>query len=210
MSEKTIFNKMLAIQSELKAPKGQFNKFGNYKYRSCEDILEALKPLLAKHKACLTIEDEIIYIEGRFYIKAIACLFDETSKIHATAYAREPEQKKGMDSAQITGATSSYARKYALNGLLCIDDNKDDPDNKKPSDNEPAKKAKKSNKKDDAWKIELGKNCDKKIVEKIRTMLQNGSEEKAIKTLFESNSIKEFENYIRVMDKITMSDLEDK
>ncbi len=111
------------IQKELKAPKNQFNAFGKYKYRSCEDILEAVKPLL--NNATLVINDEMVVIGERYYIKATATLTEEDKSISATAYAREPEEKKGMDSAQITGATSSYARKYALNGLFLIDDTKD-------------------------------------------------------------------------------------
>jgi hypothetical protein len=111
------------IQKELKAPKNQFNAFGKYKYRSCEDILEAVKPLL--NNATLVINDEMVVIGERYYIKATATLTEADKSISATAYAREPEEKKGMDSAQITGATSSYARKYALNGLFLIDDTKD-------------------------------------------------------------------------------------
>ena len=112
------------IQQNLKAPKGQFNKFGNYKYRSCEDILEAVKPLIPESYH-LIITDEIIHIEGRFYVKATANLSDGKEFATATAWAREAADKKGMDHAQITGAASSYARKYALNGLFCIDDTKD-------------------------------------------------------------------------------------
>ena len=117
-----------AIQTELSAPKGQFNKFGGYAYRSCEDILEALKPLLKKHKACVTISDDIVMVGDRVYVKATATLTASEESITATAYAREAEDKKGMDSAQVTGSTSSYARKYALNGLFAIDDNKDPDD----------------------------------------------------------------------------------
>ena len=117
-----------AIQTELSAPKGQFNKFGGYAYRSCEDILEALKPLLKKYKACVTISDDIVMVGDRVYVKATATLTAAEESITATAYAREAEDKKGMDSAQVTGSTSSYARKYALNGLFAIDDNKDPDD----------------------------------------------------------------------------------
>ena len=114
------------IQAELKAPKGQTNDFGKYKYRSCEDILEAVKPLLKKHDCVLTLSDEMIEVGGRVYVKATAN-FVHVGKgmIEVTACAREAETKKGMDDAQITGAASSYARKYALNGLFCIDDTKD-------------------------------------------------------------------------------------
>lgn len=112
------------IQQKLKAPKGQRNSFGNYNYRSCEDILEAVKPLLGK--AVLTITDEIVLIGSRYYVKATATLAaDDASSVSVSAFARESEVKKGMDESQITGAASSYARKYALNGLFCIDDTKD-------------------------------------------------------------------------------------
>lgn len=119
--------KLLKIQTELKAPKGQFNSFGGYKYRSCEDILEAVKPLLKDNKVVLTITDTVDNIGERFYIKAAAVLTDTESdeSIINTAYARECEEKKGQDCSQITGTASSYARKYALNGLFLIDDTKD-------------------------------------------------------------------------------------
>lgn len=114
------------IQSELKAPKGQMNKFGNYKYRSCEDIVEAVKPILKDHSASLTISDDIVIVGDRYYVKATAVIKIEGGEVYSTtAFAREPLAKKGMDEAQITGSTSSYARKYALNGLLAIDDTKD-------------------------------------------------------------------------------------
>ena len=115
--------KLAKIQATLKAPKGQTNSFGNYKYRSCEDILTAVKPLL--DGCVLTISDEIVAIADRIYVKATARIFDETQWVETTAFAREASDKKGMDSAQITGSASSYARKYALNGLFCIDDTKD-------------------------------------------------------------------------------------
>jgi len=118
-------DKLIKIQNELSVPKNQFNKFGNYNYRSCEDILEALKPLLAKEKLLMTITDEIVEVGGRNYVKAIIKLSDGTKELIYSAYAREEETKKGMDGSQITGATSSYARKYALNGLFLIDDTKD-------------------------------------------------------------------------------------
>lgn len=113
------------IQHKLKAPKGQYNSFGKYNYRSCEDILEGVKPLLKEHNLALLIDDEIVQIGGRYYVKATAKITDGREFVSATAYAREPDTKKGMDESQITGATSSYARKYALNALLCIDDTKD-------------------------------------------------------------------------------------
>jgi hypothetical protein len=115
------------IQKELKADKNQFNSFGNYKYRSCEDILKALKPLLDKTGTILILNDEVVNIGSRYYVKALATLqsVDKETSICSTAYAREEEIKKGMDGSQITGASSSYARKYALNGLFGIDDTKD-------------------------------------------------------------------------------------
>lgn len=124
-----IYEKLSNIQNELKAPKGQFNKFGGYKYRSCEDILEAVKPICKKYKTTLVLADKLENIGDRYYIKAMAELIDcegETnSSVTNTAYAREEESKKGMDGSQITGTASSYARKYALNGLFNIDDTKD-------------------------------------------------------------------------------------
>jgi hypothetical protein len=111
------------IQKKLKAPKNQHNNFGNYNYRSCEDILEAVKPLL--DDMWLTINDEIVPVGNRYYIKATATLHGTDTEISVSAYAREEETKKGMDASQITGSASSYARKYALNGLFLIDDTKD-------------------------------------------------------------------------------------
>ena len=115
------------IQSELKAPKSQFNDFGKYKYRNAEDIQEALKPILANAGHSLTLTDEIVQIGDRIYVKATVRLLDQSLKeiVTTTAYAREPESRKGMDEAQVTGATSSYARKYALGGMFLLDDTKD-------------------------------------------------------------------------------------
>lgn len=118
---------LIKIQSSLKAPKNNYNSFGRYKYRSCEDILESCKKILAENKCYIILNDSIEYIGNRFYIKATASLrrADGTLIAEANSFAREEETKKGMDAAQITGAASSYARKYALCGLLAIDDNKD-------------------------------------------------------------------------------------
>lgn len=121
----SLVEKIIKVQSTLKAPKNQRNNFGNYNYRSCEDILEAVKPLLAENGLILTISDEMVMLGNRFYVKAEATITDGENKITNSAYAREEETKKGMDASQITGAASSYARKYALNGLFCIDDTKD-------------------------------------------------------------------------------------
>lgn len=138
MSELNVYQRLQKIQQELKAPKGQFNKFGGYAYRSAEDILEAVKPLLDKHGCVLFISDKIsavvargadgIKFTERFYVTATATLInceEPSEKVQVEAHAREDAEKKGMDGAQITGAASSYARKYALNGLFCIDDTKD-------------------------------------------------------------------------------------
>lgn len=123
----TIYEKLSTIQTKLIAPKNQHNSYGKYYYRSCEDILEGLKPHLEETKTAVTINDEVVLIGERYYIKATATLHDcESDKsVSNTAYAREELTKKGMDASQITGSTSSYARKYALNGLFCIDDVKD-------------------------------------------------------------------------------------
>lgn len=119
------WQKLNLLQLELKAPKTQYNSFGKYKYRSCEDILDSVKNLLQKYNLVLLVSDELKESSGRFYIQAKATLTDGDIEISTTSYAREPLSKKGMDESQITGCASSYARKYALNGLLCIDDNKD-------------------------------------------------------------------------------------
>ncbi len=116
---------LINIQKELKAPKGQYNSFGKYKYRSAEDILEAVKPLLDKYGCQLTLADDIVLIGDRYYVKAIATIRSDKQVEYTTAYAREDLDKKGMDGSQITGTASSYARKYALNGLFLIDDTKD-------------------------------------------------------------------------------------
>ena len=158
MSELNIRQKLSAIQTELKAPKGQTNKFGGYKYRSCEDILTAVKPLLAKYKCSLKISDDIIEVGGRVYVKSITFLHDNDSDCSVTtqALAREAEVKKGMDEAQITGSASSYARKYALNGLFAIDDTKDpdatnDHGNSQPTQSKPRTQSKPAVKKTDAF-----------------------------------------------------------
>lgn len=121
----SLVQKLINIQKELKAPKNQRNNFGKYNYRSCEDILEAVKPLNAEQGLLLTIRDEIEYIDGRHYVKAVCEITDGENTITSCAYAREADNRKGMDEAQVTGSASSYARKYALNGLYLIDDTKD-------------------------------------------------------------------------------------
>lgn len=127
MEQQTITQKLATIQQKLKAPKGQYNSFGKYAYRNAEDILEAVKPLCAETGTVVLLSDEILNIGNRFYVKATAALIDAETQTQLTvsAYAREEEEKKGMDGSQVTGASSSYARKYALNGLFAIDDTKD-------------------------------------------------------------------------------------
>lgn len=123
--EKGLLESLIAIQKKLKAPKDLYNKFGNYKYRSAESILEAVKPLLAENGVLLTITDEIVMIGTRYYVKSIATAQKDGDTRFGVGYAREDDSKKGMDGSQVTGASSSYARKYALNGLFLIDDTKD-------------------------------------------------------------------------------------
>ena len=163
-----IYEKLSNIQNELKCNKNQYNSFGKYKYRSCEDILEAVKPICAKHKATLVVSDELKYIGERYYIEATAELIDieDGSRVQNTAYAREEETKKGMDGSQITGTASSYARKYALNGLFCIDDTKDaDTDEyKQQIDNDKVIDSKLLSRLNEAIK---NSNIDDKVVELI-------------------------------------------
>ena len=162
-----IYEKLLNIQNELKAPKGQYNSFGKYKYRSCEDILEAVKPLFFKYKATLVVYDELIQSGERFYIKAIAKLIDieNGESIEGQALARESQEKKGMDDSQITGTASSYARKYALNGLFNIDDTKD-------ADTDEYKMQQDDNKK-----------IDKKMIDSLNKAIENNNIDNSVVTL---------------------------
>lgn len=177
----TVFAKLTAVQAKLKAPKNQYNKFGNYNYRSCEDILEALKPVLREENASVFISDSIEPIEGRFYVKSTATFIDsETGEtVSNTAYAREPESKKGSDESQITGASSSYARKYALNGLFLIDDTKDEDTEERANERssrakkaEPPKKAEPVKVQTPQEKVEIGMN---KPIEDDDPLLPNGT-----------------------------------
>ena len=166
MSETRTFSEKLgAIQTELKAPKNLHNSFGGYNYRSAEGILEAVKPLLKKYRVFLSITDNIVEIGGRVYVKATACLSDIESKesLGVDAYAREAESKKGMDEAQITGATSSYARKYALNGLFLLDDTKDVDTEEYQSAPAPARKPTTKKKDETAPAVLICENCKKPI-----------------------------------------------
>jgi hypothetical protein len=158
------------IQAELKAPKGQYNSFGKYAYRSAEDILEAVKPLLKKNKAELILSDEIVEVGGRIYVKATAMLNADGEKAVVNAYAREPEQKKGMDESQITGTASSYARKYALNGLFLIDDTKDaDTDEYKHTQNNAPHPAPKQS--EQKQPIDGNKKINRKTIETLEGMI---------------------------------------
>ena len=160
----TLYDRLQFVQRDLKAPKNQYNSFGKYRYRSCEDILEGVKPILQKYDSAITLSDSIELIGDRYYVKATATFYNcmTGESITNTAYARESDDKKGMDASQITGTASSYARKYALNGLLLIDDTKDaDTDENRNeaigrSRSEGAKKAmatKEQNAKDNASQI---------------------------------------------------------
>lgn len=143
MADKTFTERVIAVQSQLKAPKNQRNKFGDFNFRSCEDILEAVKPLLKAEGLFLTITDDIVVLGDRYYVKATATLTDGDRRLSNQAFAREPEERAKMTDSQVTGAASSYARKYALNGLLAIDDTKDADalNNGKATDNSKAKAA---------------------------------------------------------------------
>ena len=132
METKKIYEKLAKVQAELKAPKGQFNSFGKYHYRSQEDILEAVKPILSRQGMTINLTDDIALVGERYYVKSTATVSDGTDTISVTAFAREPSEKKGMDESQITGTASSYARKYALNGLFAIDDTKDSDAEEQP------------------------------------------------------------------------------
>jgi len=148
--------KLAQIQKELKAPKDKMNTFGNYRYRSAESILEAVKPIL-NGEATILLSDELVMIGNRYYIKATATFTSKEESVAVTAYAREEEIKKGMDAAQITGAVSSYARKYALNGLLLIDDTKDADATNEHKDDLPEKLENELKKYDDPVKLEKEK-----------------------------------------------------
>lgn len=165
----SIFEKLAAVQAELKAPKSQYNAFGKYKYRNCEDIIEAAKPLLKKNGLLLTMSDDIKQIGDRFYVQAIATVYEvETGGSFAvSAFSREEAEKKGMDGSQVTGASSSYARKYALNGLFAIDDTKDS-DTTNQGDDKPQVKMETV---DDAagYVLTFGKNKGKTLGELFKT-----------------------------------------
>ena len=206
-----IYQKLLNIQAELKAPKTQYNSFGKYKYRSCEDILQAVKKLLIKYNVTLTLSDEVQFIAGeyynndtkknteeriggRFYIKAIATLFDcesgDTVKVEAVA--REEESKSGMTASQLSGSTSSFARKYALNGLFAIDDNKDVDgyNNGKPTDPKPETDPKLLSTQNSIVElcVQLGGQENKDLMTTLKKYTKNGNP-KAIKNLDDATAL---------------------
>jgi hypothetical protein len=185
-----IYEKLSNIQAELKAPKGQDNTFGHYKYRSCEDILEAVKPLCIKNKVVLTISDTLEHIGDRYYIQANATLTDienienVTNKyVGSLAYAREEETKKGMDGSQITGTASSYARKYALNGLFCIDDTKDADTDAYKKQQDKGKAATVTDEEYDEAFYKQNDLVTDKEVQMLRKMLQQSTPELTLKNI---------------------------
>lgn len=195
-----IYEKLSNIQNELKCNKNQFNKFGGYKYRSCEDILEAVKPICKKYGAVLVISDKLENIGDRYYIKAMAELIDteeENVSVCNTAYAREEESKKGMDGSQITGTASSYARKYALNGLFNIDDTKD-ADTDEFTKQTQVDNNKKISKTQEEALYNVIKERAVETDEVLATLKEKGYEKLAdIKVLDYMNIYKHFKNFIR-------------
>lgn len=192
---------LLQIQSELKAPKGQYNSFGKYKYRSCEDILEAVKPLCVKYGVILTLSDEIVQIGERYYIKATARLQKEgCTDVSVTAYAREAIDKKGMDDSQITGTASSYARKYALNGLFCIDDTKDADTDEYTKNTKTATKT--------ATKVKTDPVAEKEIwrINVIEAAKAKGIDMKEVAKDYKLNSTTTAERFKEVYEDLTKED----
>lgn len=189
-----IYEKLSVIQQELIAPKNQYNSYGKYNYRSCEDILEGLKPFMDRLKVAIKVSDEIVLVGDRYYIKATATLIDtealvdcevDVPFINNTAYAREEETVKGMSSSQITGSASSYARKYALNGLFCIDDVKDaDSRDNRQKEAEEQKKAEAEQK-----KIENSVISEVKVKALLARCEKEGVEPAKILKLYKAKSI---------------------
>ena len=204
-----VYEKLCHVQRELRAPKNQYNKFGGYNYRSCEDILEGVKPILSEVKAILVISDDIEVRESRYYVKATATFIDCESgeKISNAAYAREEETKKGMDSSQITGSTSSYARKYALNGLLCIDDVKDAdvPTSQGNGTRKPKKSTSDNTVSDD--RIENNKIDQPKINCILSELKRTGLQQDKLLRMYKVSDIKDFtiRQYIDAMNKFKLT-----
>ena len=206
-----IYEKLSKVQTELKAPKNQFNGFGKYKYRNCEDILEAVKPLLAKNKLTMIISDEIEHIGERFYIKSTIELFDvETSETITTSkFAREEEIKKGMDASQLTGSTSSYATKYALNGLFLIDDTKDadatnNHGNDQKNENKDTNKSDKQQQKKETKKITIETYLEaiRKYEKEYQTEIKDYLVDKALMEIEDLNFEQAKELAIKIKDKV--------
>ena len=202
----SIREKLSFVQTSLAAPKSQYNGFGKYNYRNCEDILEALKPHLKKLECCVKLEDEIVLVGDRYYVKATAFFIDNKTDQYMTtqAFARESETKKGMDDSQVTGATSSYARKYALNGLFAIDDTKDADnfDNSK-KDSSPPKQSAKVNAKIETPILTI---CPSQIKELKEEFVRTGVKESVILSTFNISKIEEmktdtFDNAMRRLRK---------
>lgn len=201
-----IYTKLSHIQNELKAPKNQYNSFGKYNYRNCEDILEAVKPICKKHRTTLVLTDSVELIGERYYIKSIARLqdWDSIEYVEGVAYARESKDKKGMDDSQVTGATSSYARKYALNGLFNIDDTKDfDTDESQRQQNngkqQPAKQQiniQEEIKKRTSYLIELGVDFANQNTKNFIDKHNNGKHDVT------KMNVNERLNYIQVLNKM--------
>lgn len=184
--------RLIEIQKELKAPKGQYNSFGKYKYRNCEDILEAVKPLLSTRNLFITLNDDIVAVNDRYYVKATATIYDDTGKeiAHTCAYAREEENKKGMDGSQVTGASSSYARKYALNGLFAIDDTKDSDTTNKGEQKEEPKEPEINEKDLDIIEGLKGMDCKENAHKYFKTYEKEVSDIAAFKKAYSSIYIK--------------------
>ena len=206
-----IYEKLSNVQTELKAPKNQFNGFGKYKYRNCEDILESVKPLLAKNKLTMIISDEIEHIGERFYIKATIELFDvETGETIITSkLAREEETKKGMDASQLTGSTSSYATKYALNGLFLIDDTKDadttnNHGNDQKNENKDTNKSDKQQQKKETKKITIDTYLEaiRRYEKEYQTEIKDYLVDKALMEIEDLNFEQAKELAIRIKDKV--------
>lgn len=197
----SVVKKLMNVQNKLKAPKNQLNKFGNYNYRNCEDILEAVKPLLFENGLILNISDEIVMIGDRFYVQAVVKVIDEENNyIEAKALARECVDKKGMDTSQITGATSSYARKYALNGLFCIDDTKDSD---YCNDKEESKKDSKNQQNKATTKQQEQLVSDIQIAEIMKKCSEYKKDVNSILECYKISNLKELTvtNYIKLIER---------
>lgn len=215
-----VYEKLQAVQASLKAPKNQYNKFGDYHYRNCEDIQEAAKPLLKEVKAALVVGDELVLIGDRYYIKATAAFIDceSAERVENTAYARESQEKKGMDASQVTGSTSSYARKYALNGLFCIDDVKD-TDNQDNTGNKTVKASSKTPPSAKSPDTQRGKapaeKVTKPMIESIKSLIEKyslkGAKMEKILASYRIKDISEMttEQYRDCMDKLKLYEKEE-